>query len=406
MPQKVFHATVDNYKKFELSIDKINRKLNTIGAEPYQYQKHSKFDDMGREYYEVIVIAPSFPGIDGWEPIAKFDKIPTEGVYNEYTNAAGFAVKMLGNHTPDEAIEVPTLRCDHCNTNRGRNTVYQLRNEVGENILVGGSCLDYYTGLRPSYWLLWSDATNLLSISEDIVREQLKDKIAYGLGTLLQCIGMGTNYRPPTGVQGFREKVLLKYTEVVANPQGVPEKAVLYAKQIIEFFQIQDPRNHDSEDVVNMITLSQSVSPNGGIWVPESYLDVVFDMPNKYFEQARIWYTSVAKNYRKWYAQYMEKPERDRYDICKENVDKLGFSMNNELVLVENAKQYKNSNGTKKQIIKALWRGIPLIRFGDPIIIYPNKVYKLSASITRIRIDKYNGAEIEFREYSLEPQLY
>ncbi|CAL9956411.1 hypothetical protein VPHD480_0017 [Vibrio phage D480] len=80
-------------------------------------------------YYNDVTITGEYPQFDGWDFVTQLDHetglVRSHGETNHR--------HLLGDTT-----------CDHCNTNRQRNVTYVIKNEHGEEMRVGGSCLKYF----------------------------------------------------------------------------------------------------------------------------------------------------------------------------------------------------------------------------------------------------------------------
>lgn len=95
-----------------------------------------------------VEISGDAPRINGWTLVAKLTPL---GEGNLVQSAEGVEL--------DEKYRTIEMKCDHCNTNRRRKDVFVIRNEVGEEKVIGRNCLaDFLRTNRFEGMIYWADA--------------------------------------------------------------------------------------------------------------------------------------------------------------------------------------------------------------------------------------------------------
>lgn len=125
--------------RLDKAIESLSRKARKLGLSAPSYtvvNRELKVTESGEAFYEVEVHIsdPSEVKINGWQFVAK--KVP--GTSDNFFVISGGEVPW-GYRTSD-------MYCDHCKRSRRRNVVYILKNEDGDFIQVGKSCLIDFIG--------------------------------------------------------------------------------------------------------------------------------------------------------------------------------------------------------------------------------------------------------------------
>ena len=128
------------------------------------------------QYYTVpaVDVTVEMDGLirqDGWELLAKIDRLPGTDLRQVY---------CYGNTPFDKAWEHADMHCDHCGTAHHRNTVYVVREiATGEERMVGSACLKDYTGIDPSGLISWAMVCDICPdlLEERLTRGQLEDMV-------------------------------------------------------------------------------------------------------------------------------------------------------------------------------------------------------------------------------------
>lgn len=98
------------------------------------------------EEYVTVSIEGEAPKHNGWTFAARVDRLGDAS----YTLATAPGVEYVSR----EGIVLG--HCDHCSTNRARKTTYVLRNEQGEQVQVGSTCIKDFLGWEGN--IAWLDA--------------------------------------------------------------------------------------------------------------------------------------------------------------------------------------------------------------------------------------------------------
>ena len=135
----------------EKRIATANRKLERAGLEErftYTTEEYIELDKDGHAF-NMVALSISHPklNISGWDFVAAVDKTDDGS-----TVTRTLPSQELNGYRPDE------FKCDHCGSNRRRNSTYLLRNAEGEYKQVGSNCLQSFLGVKPSaLWMLEYD---------------------------------------------------------------------------------------------------------------------------------------------------------------------------------------------------------------------------------------------------------
>lgn len=136
------------YSIFEGNLERLEKKLKRIHKKCQKYEAEFRYEIVGEEYKEVefedettttrfvIVDVEGFAKINGWEFVATIN-------HHEKRNVVR---NIIDIDIPDRYWTSDPY-CEHCSTNRRRNSTYLVHNvETGEFKQVGRSCLRDYTG--------------------------------------------------------------------------------------------------------------------------------------------------------------------------------------------------------------------------------------------------------------------
>jgi hypothetical protein len=167
---------------FYATIEKANKKANKLGLQPITTTTVKKelksvvVTDIieGKEYQtkktmEVLTIEVegNTPKIEGYSLIgmAEFVGLPKP------------ILTAFSEHDNEQLTKVVDCHCDHCNTNRQRNSVFLIKNTIDKSLMqVGKSCLkDFFP---KDVFGQVSDFTSIINVFNEI--DQLMDAPNYG----------------------------------------------------------------------------------------------------------------------------------------------------------------------------------------------------------------------------------
>lgn len=129
-------------------IEKANRKLARAGLEQrftYTTEEYVEYDKDGHAF-SMVALSLSHPSlsVSGWTFKGAVDKTEDGNVVVRSAPS-----QELHGYRPD------VFKCDHCGSNRRRNSTYLLQNEEGEYKQVGSNCLQSFLGVKPAgLWTL------------------------------------------------------------------------------------------------------------------------------------------------------------------------------------------------------------------------------------------------------------
>lgn len=132
----------------EKRIEAANRKLERAGLEQrftYTTEEYVELDKDGHAF-NAIAMTISHPAlsVSGWNFVAAVDKTDDGS-----TITRTLPSQELNGYRPEQ------FQCDHCGSNRRRNSTYLLRNDEGEYKQVGSNCLQSFLGVKPAgLWML------------------------------------------------------------------------------------------------------------------------------------------------------------------------------------------------------------------------------------------------------------
>jgi hypothetical protein len=132
----------------EKRIEAANRKLERAGLDQrftYTTEEYVELDKDGHAF-NMVAMTISHPAlsVSGWNFVAAVDKTDDGS-----TITRTLPSQELNGYRPEQ------FQCDHCGSNRRRNSTYLLRNEEGEYKQVGSNCLQSFLGVKPAgLWML------------------------------------------------------------------------------------------------------------------------------------------------------------------------------------------------------------------------------------------------------------
>lgn len=132
----------------EKRIATANRKLERAGIKErftYTSEEYIEKDKEGNAY-NMVALSLSHPtlSVNGWSFVAGVDKTEDGSLVTR-----ALPSQELNGYRPEQ------FQCDHCGSNRRRNSTYLLRNEEGEYKQVGSNCLKSFLGVKPQgLWAL------------------------------------------------------------------------------------------------------------------------------------------------------------------------------------------------------------------------------------------------------------
>lgn len=127
-----------NFENLEAKVNRLSRKAVKLGLAPIVFEVLGSHldktkDDRAYLVYEVDIEGQS-PIIEGWQFVGKAENIGEGNV------VMGF------EELPEKYRHTDMLLCEHCHTRRSRNAVYILKDEQGQYIQVGSTCLKDFGG--------------------------------------------------------------------------------------------------------------------------------------------------------------------------------------------------------------------------------------------------------------------
>lgn len=151
--------------KIVAKVARVNRRLAKMGAHPgllaaatfgptVELRDDAWFDLTGFERFTTVFETVEVTGFEiahaGWTPVASLDHTLTE---DEALVSLFPSVIEAGETLPDE-FRFRGSKCDHCKWNIARNTTVVFRNEAGEHIQIGSTCVLEFWGVDPRN-ILW-----------------------------------------------------------------------------------------------------------------------------------------------------------------------------------------------------------------------------------------------------------
>lgn len=205
---RVFDVAVGKIASAIKSVDRANRRLERAGIT-------ERFDIKVTEY-DTMRVHP----VTGYTFTAKRAKVTlTHPVisYGDYTFLARIEEtegNLLAFTAPGIELKgwrPETMQCEHCMKTRARTKVYVIENGAGERKVVGGSCVQLYTGLSPQgLWALeWDDVKDDDPEDDETFFTHAKpafktDKVLELAWSLVSSEG----YKPTSFTDSTRDKII------------------------------------------------------------------------------------------------------------------------------------------------------------------------------------------------------
>lgn len=222
MNRSQYTIATDRLDDLQARITRINNKGAKFGWPAVEITlSNSRFEEYQGEPVQVIdvEIASEPVRIEGWTFIAKIEN-----------GADGNIVKSLGEDAPEWARHTDR-HCDHCGHDRQRKYVYVIRNEAGEYMQVGRTCLkDFGAG---------HDAAQYAEMLEALLEMQDEDWMAPGRGRRTEYVQV-TTYLYHTASAVLANGWVSRAASTGDNP---PTSEVAYELMLQE--RIQMRRNRD-----------------------------------------------------------------------------------------------------------------------------------------------------------------
>lgn len=243
--------SVYDLENFESKVTELNRKLarHSAPAIAYTVGEKSTVKLSGKHWYDpdiqivVYAVTVSYPAlqIEGYKVAGKVNHIEK-------------LVNPLPNMTVPELYRNSEPKCDHCGTNRDRNTTYILIDTEGNYKQVGGNCLGLFLGVDPGVALMMSDTAalvrdlnaNELDEDEDEVADRIPRHLRqYGLEKFLWFVAQQIRlfgwvsksemYKTPTANRAFDDMYNKDATEPSEDDKALAQAAVTWASELIAF---------------------------------------------------------------------------------------------------------------------------------------------------------------------------
>ena len=162
---------------FERKIATYNRRAVKLGQEPLSTSslgihvvKKTKTNEISGQKtttvteHAVLLVVGKLPRIEGWTFLGAIDRLPTEsgGDVALVRSAPGAVI-------PKSEIDRPLGTCDHCKTNRKRQTTYVLKSDAnGETQQVGSSCVaDFIRSTSAAVLSLYGELREICEMGGD-----------------------------------------------------------------------------------------------------------------------------------------------------------------------------------------------------------------------------------------------
>lgn len=225
LPLAAFH-------KVENSIEKNNRRLERAGI--------SERFTVSAEYYSTIKKRPD--GYTYEDERVQFTLNRPQISYQGYHFLARVEEVSEGNYVaytgPDSELKgwrPESMNCEYCNKKIARNKVYVIADENGNKKVVGGKCIELYTGMRPSnLWAMEYDVNDVLKDSDYQPGESGSSKRVESADDLLRVayvISKDEGYKPTSfGLNSTVTKV-----DSVLHPQkNQPSGEALWGNKVLQ----------------------------------------------------------------------------------------------------------------------------------------------------------------------------
>lgn len=270
----MFTFLVESIPNVQKKMDALNKKgagmTMTVSA-PYLYEinkasaGHVKVTPP--EYVQLVDITVTGQLKYGdWTVIASIDHLPGGNVINAHGDVPSY-YRTVSSH------------CDHCHTNRTRNTTVIIRNDItGDYKQIGKNCLAGYIGQDMTAWLYYNQFVEGLSSDEQdrdeytsehskhmgildalSVATMVADKIGYvsqqkafenGLTSTASIVNGYLSHRPSSAIQSILDHCNVNESTVIAQ--------VTTTQDMIKWIQEND---NNSDYIMNL----KAIFDNGEI---------------------------------------------------------------------------------------------------------------------------------------------
>jgi hypothetical protein len=141
----IYKVPAVNFARLNAEVEKMNRKAARLGTDPVVLTTHGQevrtLHDalLDSEYFDtsfLCTIEGAAPQVEGFILVAEIR--PVEGGENVIR-------EVPGQNCPPQ-FRTTKMDCDHCQINARRNSIFIVKNEFGEFVRVGSSCLQDYLG--------------------------------------------------------------------------------------------------------------------------------------------------------------------------------------------------------------------------------------------------------------------
>ena len=190
--------------------------------------------------------------MNGWECEARIEDDPV----------MGRIVLPYGNNERKEEWKDTPLRCDHCNTNRRRKIVYMVKNQNGEERMVGNACLHEYTGINPAGLFSWAMVHDIfldMTVGERVMEgEGSCEEGKYRYFKVDEIMSLACDIIKANGFTPTSEpcstKLLLQ--NAIVNHDEPSEEGKAKAEQIIAWFKANQFKYSRFEDEIRDMCVS------------------------------------------------------------------------------------------------------------------------------------------------------
>lgn len=147
LSNRTFTIYEDKLDKFKAQVRKANERLEKNGVEGRfeytteditEYVKNEEGEEIEVKRVKVVMNATDL-SYNGYTFMARVEEV-SPGNFVAYSPAG----KELNGWRPK------SMDCEHCGKTRHRAKVYAIKDESGKMSVVGGSCVELYTGMKPN----------------------------------------------------------------------------------------------------------------------------------------------------------------------------------------------------------------------------------------------------------------
>jgi hypothetical protein len=160
----------------------LSKRFAKFGASPLTVEfgpvtHHTVRDGAGFEHvvseFDTVTIFGNVPVVaGGWVPVASLDH-----TYGKQPIISLFPHAIEAGLELPERFEHASADCQHCELKRQRSVTVIFRNDEGEHLQVGRSCLKDYTGLSPSDLAWMTDSDRAIDGSMDVESRAMRPAV-------------------------------------------------------------------------------------------------------------------------------------------------------------------------------------------------------------------------------------